>query len=63
MTEPSDPAFPCPTEIMDEPREMEVATLRERVVRSEYEVDSRAVAGAILARLLAERRHPGAPGR
>ena len=41
---------------------MEVATLRERVVRSEYEVDTRAVAGAILARLLTE-KPGGEPGR
>ena len=63
MAESSGPANPCPTEIMDELREMEVATLRDRVVRSEYEVDSRAVAGAILARLLAERPDPGPSGR
>lgn len=37
---------------------MQLQALRERVVRSEYEVDSRAVAGAILARLLAERSSP-----
>ncbi len=53
----------APIETMDELREMEVATLRERVVRSEYEVDSRAVAGAILAHLLAGRPASGTPGR
>ena len=56
------PALPAPTETMDELRKMEVATLRERVTRSEYEVDARAVAGAILARLLAE-RPAGDPGK
>lgn len=54
---------PSRTETMDELRTMEVATLRERVVRSEYEVDARAVAGAILARLLAERPSAGEPRR
>ncbi len=49
------PPSPAPTDTTDELRQMEVATLRERVIRSEYEVDTRAVAGAILARLLAER--------
>ena len=55
--------LPAPIETMDELRKMEVATLRERVVRSEYEVDSRAVAGAILAHLLADRPASSAPGR
>ena len=56
MAEPRQaPPSPAPTDTMDELRQMEVATLRERVIRSEYEVDTRAVAGAILARLLAER--------
>lgn len=55
------PPSPAPFDTMDELREMEVAKLRERVVRSEYEVDTRAVAGAILARLLAER--PAEPGK
>jgi hypothetical protein len=55
--------LPAPIETMDELRKMEVATLRERVVRSEYEVDSRAVAGAILAHLLAGRPAPSTPGR
>ena len=55
--------LPAPIETMDELREMEVATLRERVVRSEYEVDSRAVAGAILAHLLTGRPAPSTPGR
>lgn len=50
---------PCPDEPIDELRTMQLQALRERVVRSEYEVDSRAVAGAILARLLAERSSPG----
>ena len=57
------PPSPSHTEIMDELRHMEVASLRERVVRSEYEVDTRAVAGAILARLLGERAAAGEPGR
>ncbi len=52
-------APPSPTTTMDALRKMEVATLRERVVRAQYEVDSRAVAGAILARLLAERSASG----
>ena len=52
---PLAPPSPTPPDTMDELRQMEVATLRERVIRSEYEVDTRAVAGAILARLLAER--------
>ena len=55
MAEPRQAPFPVSTDTMDELRQMEVATLRERVIRSEYEVDTRAVAGAILARLLAER--------
>ena len=64
MAEPR-PAPPSPAHIetMDELRKMEVATLRERVVRSEYEVDSRAVAGAIFAHLLADRPASSAPGR
>lgn len=37
---------------------MQLEALRERVGRSDYEVDSRAVAGAILVRLLAERPAP-----
>lgn len=37
---------------------MHLEALRERVGRSDYEVDSRAVAGAILARLLTERPVP-----
>ena len=48
---------------MDESKKMQIATLRERVIRSEYEVDSRAVAGAILAHLLADRPASSAPGR
>ena len=63
MAEPRQvPPSPAHIEIMDELRKMEVATLRERVVRSEYEIDARAVAGAILARLLAERPDSGATG-
>ena len=54
---------PALTETMDESRKMEVAALRERVVRSEYEVDSRAVASAILAHLLAERPASSTPAR
>ena len=46
------PAF---DETIDELRTMHLEALRERVDRSDYEVDTRAVAGAILARLLAER--------
>lgn len=38
---------------------MHLEALRERVDRSDYEVDTRAVAGAILARLLAERPAQG----
>ncbi len=45
-------------ETIDELRTMQLEALRERVGRSDYEVDSRAVAGAILARLLAERPAP-----
>jgi hypothetical protein len=47
--------------IMDEPRDMQLQALRERVDRSEYEVDSQAVAGAILAKLLAGRTSPERP--
>ena len=49
------PPPPATIETLDELRRMEVATLRERVIRSEYQVDTHAVAGAIIARLLAER--------
>ncbi len=45
-------------ETIDELRTMQLEALRERVGRSDYEVDSKAVAGAILARLLAERQSP-----
>ncbi len=45
-------------ETIDELRAMQLEALRKRVGRSDYEVDSRAVAGAILARLLAERTAP-----
>ena len=63
MAEPRPvPPSPAHIETMDELREMEVATLRERVTRSEYEVDTHAVAGAILARLFAERPAPAEPG-
>jgi anti-sigma28 factor (negative regulator of flagellin synthesis) len=48
---------------MDELRRMEVESLRERVVRSQYEVDTSAVARAILARLLAARPATADPGR
>ena len=51
----SDARPPAFDEKIDELRTMHLEALRERVDRSDYEVDTRAVAGAILARLLAER--------
>lgn len=51
----SDVRPPAFDETIDELRTMHLEALRERVDRSDYEVDTRAVAGAILARLLAER--------
>lgn len=54
----SDTRPPTFDETIDELRTMQLEALRERVGRSDYEVDSRAVAGAILARLLAERPAP-----
>ncbi len=40
-------------ELDESTRDMTVALIRERVARNEYEVDTQAVAGAILERLLA----------
>lgn len=47
---------------MDDPRDMRLKALRERVDRAEYQVDSHAVAGAILAKLFAGRTSPERPG-
>jgi anti-sigma28 factor (negative regulator of flagellin synthesis) len=42
-------------QIMDDERMKQLTSLRERLQRSEYEVDAGAVAEAIVARLLATR--------
>ena len=55
-----DPPFTQPN--MTEPRDMQLEALRERVSRSEYEVDSRAVAAAILARLGGDHQPPDLTG-
>ena len=53
---------PIPPPTMTEPRDMQLEALRERVSRSEYDIDATAVAAAILARLAVVRppsEHPG----
>jgi hypothetical protein len=51
------------TEAMDLLREMKMQELRERIEHDDYRVDPEAVAGAIVARLLAgARRESDAPG-